>query len=134
MINYDHIEWLYKLCCHFYEHHDDCNMFIVQAVLVIYNCISDEEESFLTWLQFELQKLAKSEEENFAGNYFKPHRASKLMEQAKQVQKCKKISSTQSGNTEWTHLISRYRRWVCEDRNPMFLMHYFVYWFNFSTG
>ena len=37
-----------------------------------------------------LQKLAKSEEENVAGNYFKPHRASKLMEQAQLVQKCKK--------------------------------------------
>ena len=37
-----------------------------------------------------LQKLAKSEEENVAGNYFKPHRASKLMEQAQLVKKCKK--------------------------------------------
>jgi hypothetical protein len=95
-------------------------MFLVQAVLVIYNCISDEEESFLTWLQFELQKLAKSEEENFAGNYFKPHRASKLMEQAKQVQKCKKKSPTQTGNTELTHLISRYRRSVVKIENQCF--------------
>ena len=33
------------------------------------------------------QKLAKSEEEDVVGNYFKPHRASRLMAQAQETQK-----------------------------------------------
>ena len=48
-------------------------------------------------LCFQLQKLAKSEEEDVVGTYFKPIRASKLMAQAQETQrvgsnsKCKKI-------------------------------------------
>lgn len=34
------------------------------------------------------QKLAKSEEENVAGNYFKSQRALKLVAQAQEAQKC----------------------------------------------
>ena len=47
-------------------------------------------------LCFQLQKLAKSEEEDVVGTYFKPIRASKLMAQAQETQrvgsnsKCKK--------------------------------------------
>ncbi len=33
------------------------------------------------------QKLAKGEEEDVVGNYFKPHRASKLVAQAQETQR-----------------------------------------------
>ena len=36
-----------------------------------------------------LQKLAKSEEEDVVGNYFKPIRASRLMAQAQETQRGK---------------------------------------------
>ncbi len=38
------------------------------------------------------QKLAKSEEEDVVGNYFKPHRASKLVAQAQETQRGKNSS------------------------------------------
>jgi len=52
---------------------------------------SDDENSHL------LKKLAKSEEEDIAGNYFKPKRASRLMAQAKETQRTLNKSVPRSG-------------------------------------
>lgn len=38
-------------------------------------------------LAYPLQKLAKSEEEDIAGTYFKPQRANRLMEQVKETKR-----------------------------------------------
>jgi hypothetical protein len=47
-------------------------------------------KKFLLITTLTLQKLAKSEEEDVVGNYFKPHRASRLVAQAKETQRSKK--------------------------------------------
>ena len=43
--------------------------------------------NYVVSLCFQLQKLAKSEEEDVVGTYFKPIRASKLMAQAQESQR-----------------------------------------------